>query len=144
MHDPETYGPNPYDFDPTRFLGENPALDPRDICFGFGRRYVCPCVCNVRNVSVLKAYLQPCVGHVPVSIMVRLSGLFTNFIRAGIHLADASIFIACAMALAVFDIGKVFENGIAIEPKEEFTSGIIKCVFMYVALADTPLNDRLS
>jgi cytochrome P450 len=38
LHDPEAYGPNPYDFDPSRFLGETPAPDPRNCCFGFGRR----------------------------------------------------------------------------------------------------------
>lgn len=38
LHDPEAYGPNPYVFDPSRFLGETPAPDPRNCCFGFGRR----------------------------------------------------------------------------------------------------------
>src|ERR1700722_20526928 len=40
LHDPFCY-PNPFKFDPTRFLGPNPQKDPRDICFGFGRR-ICP------------------------------------------------------------------------------------------------------
>ncbi|KAK7731531.1 hypothetical protein SLS53_008771 [Cytospora paraplurivora] len=39
-HDPAVY-PNPDVFDPTRFLGPNPALDPRNYVFGFGRR-ICP------------------------------------------------------------------------------------------------------
>ena len=41
-HDPRTYT-NPMTFNPDRFLpSENrkPELDPRQICFGFGRRYV--------------------------------------------------------------------------------------------------------
>jgi cytochrome P450 len=32
------YYQNPYVFDPTRFLGENPELDPRAYIFGFGHR----------------------------------------------------------------------------------------------------------
>lgn len=42
LHDPETY-PNPSVFDPTRFIpseGKEVQLDPRIICFGFGRRSV--------------------------------------------------------------------------------------------------------
>lgn len=40
LHDPEVYS-NPFEFDPSRFLGPNPERDPREVCFGFGRR-VCP------------------------------------------------------------------------------------------------------
>ncbi|EKM56473.1 uncharacterized protein PHACADRAFT_253615, partial [Phanerochaete carnosa HHB-10118-sp] len=43
LHDPEVY-PNPSEFDPTRYLpedGKAPSLDPRNYCFGFGRR-ICP------------------------------------------------------------------------------------------------------
>lgn len=39
-HDPAVY-PNPEVFDPTRFLGPNPAPDPLTYAFGFGRR-ICP------------------------------------------------------------------------------------------------------
>ncbi|KAF8331354.1 cytochrome P450 [Cantharellus anzutake] len=34
----ENYYPDPEEFRPERYLGENPALNPRDISFGFGRR----------------------------------------------------------------------------------------------------------
>ncbi|KIY64631.1 cytochrome P450 [Cylindrobasidium torrendii FP15055 ss-10] len=39
-HDPALYS-NPEKFDPTRFMGPNPELDPREVSFGFGRR-ACP------------------------------------------------------------------------------------------------------
>lgn len=45
----------------------------------------------------------------------------------GLHLADASIFISCAMALAVFDVCKyVDEAGRTIEPVHEYTTGTIR------------------
>jgi len=40
LSDPETY-PDPDTFDPERFLGEDQQLDPREVCFGWGRRS-CP------------------------------------------------------------------------------------------------------
>ncbi|KIY67969.1 cytochrome P450 [Cylindrobasidium torrendii FP15055 ss-10] len=39
-HDPVAY-PNPFKFDPDRFLGDSPQRDPYDYVFGIGRRY-CP------------------------------------------------------------------------------------------------------
>ncbi|KAI0427503.1 cytochrome P450 [Xylaria sp. FL1042] len=39
-HDPEVY-PNPNAFNPQRYLGSNPARDPRGFAFGYGRR-TCP------------------------------------------------------------------------------------------------------
>jgi cytochrome P450 len=38
--DPRTYN-DPYEFNPSRFLGEHPEQDPRAFVFGFGRR-ICP------------------------------------------------------------------------------------------------------
>ena len=40
MSDPKTY-PDPDVFNPERFLGENQQPDPREACFGWGRR-ICP------------------------------------------------------------------------------------------------------
>lgn len=39
QHDPKIYS-DPMVFRPSRFLGSNPEPDPRQICFGFGRRQV--------------------------------------------------------------------------------------------------------
>jgi len=36
-HDPVTY-PDPMTFNPERFMGPNPEMDPADLMFGFGRR----------------------------------------------------------------------------------------------------------
>lgn len=83
LHDPRSYS-DPMTFNPNRFLGSNPESDPRQICFGFGRR-ICP-------------------GRV---------------------LADASVFISCAMSLAVFNISKYVEDGRAIEPVVDQTTGTI-------------------
>ena len=43
-------------------------------------------------------------------------------------MAQSSVFIACAMMLAVFDITKAAENGKVVEPKVEFTGGTIRWV----------------
>ncbi|KAF5346450.1 hypothetical protein D9756_010068 [Leucocoprinus leucothites] len=40
LHD-ESIWPEPFKFSPERYLGANPQRNPRDICFGYGRR-ICP------------------------------------------------------------------------------------------------------
>jgi hypothetical protein len=52
--------------------------------------------------------------------------LIESINRKGMHLADASLFISCAMSLAVFDISKCVENGVVIEPVHENTTGTIR------------------
>lgn len=92
LHDPEVY-PDPFQFDPSRHIstpGKEAQRDPRNVCFGYGRR-ICP----------------------------------------GMHLAEASLFLTIAMSLSVFDIKKKVENGIAITPVHENTSGIIRYVTPY-------------
>ena len=90
-HDPEIY-PDPMVFNPERFLGENPQMDPADVTFGFGRR-ICP------DTFVLI--------HEPV---------LCSRITIGRVLADASMFISCAMVLAVYDITSFIENGVPDAP----------------------------
>ncbi|KAJ6539005.1 cytochrome P450 [Mycena capillaripes] len=50
---------------------------------------------------------------------------FGRRICPGMHLADASLFISCAMSLAVFDISKCIENGKVVIPVHENTTGTI-------------------
>jgi len=98
-HDPNTYS-DPFVFKPERFLGPKPEQDPREFCFGFGRR-ICP----------------------------------------GRMLADASLFISCAMSLAVFDISKYSKNGTTLEVKHEQTTGTISHVKPYQC-SITPRSQR--
>jgi len=85
LHDPDVYK-DPFVFNPDRFMGSKPELDPRDVgLFGFGRR-ICP----------------------------------------GNHLADVSVWINIAKAVAALDITKaVDEKGEALEPIAETTDGVI-------------------
>lgn len=80
LHDPEVYA-DPLVFNPDRFLGPNPATNPREFTFGFGRR-ACP----------------------------------------GRFLADESVWLACASALAVFNIRGVPGKE---APKPIMTNGTI-------------------
>ncbi|KAJ3709804.1 cytochrome P450 [Lentinula guzmanii] len=99
-HDPEVYH-DPMSFKPERFLGPKPELDPREACFGFARR-ICP-------------------GTFAAWQLIPYGFSDSNF-RV---LADASVFISCAMALAVFNISKYSENGVVIEPDRNQSSGTI-------------------
>lgn len=80
----KTY-PSPDVFDPERFLGENQQLDPREVCFGWGRRG-CP----------------------------------------GVLLAESTIFIWVAMALATLDISRCVEKGVEWVPRYEVEEGMVR------------------
>ncbi|CAA7266299.1 unnamed protein product [Cyclocybe aegerita] len=89
---------------PERFLGPNPEPDPYDVCFGFG--------------SLSLIYSGPGstrYGYsIPGDAQVRLV------------LADTSVFLSCAMSLAVFDITKAAENGEGIAPIHKQMTGSIR------------------
>ena len=53
MHDSEMY-PNPFEFDPERFLGAEPQQDTLKWVFGFGRR-VSACCFNLCYVNDLRS-----------------------------------------------------------------------------------------
>ncbi len=102
-HDPTVYH-DPFEFKPERFLGIDgraPERDPRDLAFGFGRRYV-----------------------EKSSSLVHLS--MSGRICPGKELADPSLFLSVAMTLAVFDITKSKDaKGCEVEPRYEYTPGVI-------------------
>ncbi|KAA1470134.1 cytochrome P450 [Dentipellis sp. KUC8613] len=50
---------------------------------------------------------------------------FGRRICPGLNLADASVWISCAMALTVFDVSKTIENGVPVVPKFKYTDGTI-------------------
>jgi len=51
---------------------------------------------------------------------------FGRRICPGLNLADASVFISCAMSLAVFDISKAVENGVEVTPVVDNMPGTIR------------------
>ena len=52
--------------------------------------------------------------------------LFVLIVLEGMHLADVSVFISCALSLAAFDVTKYVENGVVIEPVHDCTTGTIR------------------
>ena len=91
--DPSIY-PDPTEFRPERFLGENPQLDPREYAFGGGRRYANYFPYNMEEVNVLTHRKCP-----------------------GLDLADTILFFTLAMVLAVYDIAPLPES----PPTGEYT-----------------------
>lgn len=121
MHDPQIYA-NPMTFEPARFLGETPELDPRKICFGFGRRSV-----YFSNLWMYSNLIHILLVSVQVSCYSLICHVhIAYFTFSGLLLADASVFISVAMSLAVFDISKHVENGIVDEPVHENLEGTIR------------------
>ncbi|EIN11696.1 cytochrome P450 [Punctularia strigosozonata HHB-11173 SS5] len=63
LHDEATY-PDPYTFNPERFLGPNPQLDSRKFAFGFGRR-ACP------GLYFAEASLFVNITHILAALIIR-------------------------------------------------------------------------
>lgn len=116
-------------FDPSRYLaseGKTPELDPRELCFGFGRRFVPLGSDQIKVAYFIPHFNRTCPGN--LSYLFGVTELNLHRTPAGLHLADASVFISCAMSLAVFDISKCVENGVALVPVHENTTGTIRYV----------------
>ncbi|KAF7324453.1 Cytochrome P450 [Mycena sanguinolenta] len=62
MHD-ETVYPDPFVFNPERFMGSNPQPDPREFVFGFGRR-----VCAGQHLAETTLWIQMCLSLLTVNI----------------------------------------------------------------------------
>ncbi|KAF9525565.1 OrdA protein [Crepidotus variabilis] len=62
LHDSELY-PDPFTFNPERYLGSSPQQDPRKITFGFGRR-ICP------GMYLAEASLFACVAKALATLNV--------------------------------------------------------------------------
>lgn len=117
------------EFNPDRFIpseGRTTEPDPGELCFGFGRRFV-PCFYFVSSNILTLTRRSICPGSFLSSIYPDENMSLILFLT-GLHLADASVFISCAMSLAVFDISKCVENGVVVEPLHEQTSGTIRYV----------------
>ena len=59
---------------------------------------------------------------------------FVTRICPGMHFADASVFIWCAMILSVYDISKASENGKLVEPIDSYTTGAVRYVLYSVMI----------
>ncbi|KAJ6500767.1 cytochrome P450 [Mycena sanguinolenta] len=62
MHD-ETVYPDPFVFNPERFMGSDPQPDPREFAFGFGRR-----VCAGQNLAETTLWIQMCLSLLTLNI----------------------------------------------------------------------------
>ncbi len=99
--------PDPESFIPERYidgtsLGDVPE-DPRELAFGFGRRYVSSCCLAVNPCELNVIPYSRCPGE---------------------HLANRTIFIALAQITALFDISPEQDSsGRPLLPPAEFVSG---------------------
>ena len=102
------------EFNPDRFLGDNPEPDPRGTVFGYGRR-----VCEYHHFVVTLPNGRNGWTDLPFRHF---------FVGTGLNIAQKSLWIACAMSLAVFDIEKSVDiSGNVIEPAEiRYSTGAVR------------------
>ncbi|KAF4599789.1 hypothetical protein EYR40_006891 [Pleurotus pulmonarius] len=106
LRDPKMYR-NPECFDPNRFLGEESRVkeaDPRDYLFGYGR-----------FVQVL---IQALITQDPADKLLLP-------VPKGMHLADATMWLACSSLLASFDIRPPEEDSRSVLPVPHFMDGSV-------------------
>ena len=100
------------EFNPERFLGEDPEPDPRGAVFGFGRR-ICEC-CRFIIPSLNERTTNP-------------PRLFVVCTGPGLNIAQTSLWLTCAMSLAVLDVEKYVDgSGSVVEPGSRYRDGIIR------------------
>lgn len=128
--DPEVYK-NPECFRPERYLptdGSAPESDPRQICFGFGRRSV-----QTVSIAVTNEMTDKHTAYVPVCPLSNISLDRTDVCccarQTGMQLAELSLSLTVAAMLSVFDIMKPIVNGQVVEPSMETNKNVVKCVY---------------
>ena len=159
LHDPAEYA-NPMEFNPERFLGDHPERDPRGTVFGYGRRI---CECFVIVTSPCRSWSSTSwirfgrrrgveerwVGdwfrfRAPFSAypfrFPRRTRMLTPFVCVvcwagpGINLVQSSLWLTCAMSLAVFDAGKYADGfGNVVEPKICYSDGATRRVLPHLS-----------
>jgi hypothetical protein len=132
FQDPEAY-PEPHLFKPERYLTEdgrkiNPDVrDPRDIVFGFGRRYVllyrfCP-------HSLSKSSLLRRGEATPQTLCYTVRSFVTHVLFCSIcpgrFMAFTSIWTAIAGILATLDIQRT-EETVLNDPSRYFAPALVK------------------
>lgn len=106
MSQDEDIYPNPTNFNPERYM-DNAEEDPKNIVFGFGRRYSFN-LYSLQGCSLMRIRLRQCPGN---------------------ELADRSIFILVTSIAATMNITKVKDtSGAEITPSLDFTSGFVRQV----------------
>ena len=119
MLNDETQYPDPRNFYPERFMGSTKettaqngetgpnTVDPKDVIFGFGRRY---------EISLSR------IIHALTVVILRIC--------PGRFFADASVWLTIANVLAVFEIGPYVEpsTGAEVRPEVAYLSGFTRSV----------------
>jgi len=131
-HDEEIY-PDPFTFNPSRHLGDDPQPDPYKFVFGFGKR-ACP---GMFSLCATETRSQPYVS--------------------GTHLAEMSLFLNVSNILAVFNISKqVDEHGVEVEPTLAWETGattlvhdiyyrrVVNLINLYQTLEAPPVSNSTS
>lgn len=85
---------------------------------------------SARNLNVILERLPLGSGEefvqVNFFVLCFLSYFYLIPVSAGMFLADSTVFLACALSLAAFNITKVVRDGVVIEPVCEYKTGFIR------------------
>jgi hypothetical protein len=137
FRDPKTY-PEPLAFKPERFLGPEKQYDPRKYLYGYGRRYVVLEQINFHDILTLQydsaRRARICPGEALFSYC-STEPSFADFVRhlSGLHLADASMWLACVSVIAAFDIAPPVKDGQPVMPSGKFIDGGIRYVLVLLS-----------
>ena len=102
-------------------LNKTPEMFPSVLVEGMIVPFKIPS-CNANYVLSYRI----CPGESGQLVVSRTLIMFNCHFTTGRVLADASLFISCAMSLAVFDITKYSKDGVVVEPVVEQKTGTIR------------------